>query len=36
MPYQIQEHPDRLEVAIDAPREDQASFLRINDWLWAR
>jgi hypothetical protein len=27
MPYQIQEHPDRLEVAIDAPREDQASFL---------
>jgi hypothetical protein len=27
MPYQILEHPDRLEVAIDAPRDDQAAFL---------
>jgi hypothetical protein len=27
MPYQILQHPDRLEVAIDAPREDQESFL---------
>ncbi len=29
MSYQIQEHPDRLEVAIDAPREDQESFLEL-------
>jgi hypothetical protein len=31
MPYQIQEYPDRLEIAIDAPREDQASFLDLLD-----
>lgn len=27
MPYQIHEHPDQLEVAIDAPREAQEAFL---------
>jgi hypothetical protein len=31
MPYQIQEYPDRLEIAIDAPREEQASFLDLLD-----
>jgi hypothetical protein len=31
MRYQIQEHPDRLEVAIDAPRADQVSFLELID-----
>lgn len=31
MPYRIEEHPDRLEVEIDAPREDQESFLDLLD-----
>lgn len=31
MTYRIQAFPDRLEVAIDAPREDQAAFLDLLD-----
>ena len=31
MPYQIQEYPDRLEIAIDAPRGDRDAFLDLLD-----
>jgi hypothetical protein len=31
MSYQIQEYPDRLEIAIDAPREERESFLDLLD-----
>jgi hypothetical protein len=31
MPYHIEEHPDRLEIAIDAPREERESFLDLLD-----
>jgi hypothetical protein len=31
MLYQIQNYPDRLEIAIDAPREDREAFLDLLD-----
>ena len=31
MSYQIEEYPDRLEIAIDAPREERESFLDLLD-----
>lgn len=31
MPYRIEQYPDRLEIAIDAPRADRQAFLDLLD-----